>query len=150
MTDHPAGRRGFVQERVVSFADCDPARIAYTGRLADFALEAIEAFWSDVLDGESWFEFNLDHGLGTPFVKMEMEFSAPVTPRCKLSLHVEPAALGSSSIAFRIEGFQERRSCFVGRFVCVFISIESFEKIPVPGWIREKLERRFEIPKPAP
>lgn len=148
MEDQPVERRGFLQERAVSFADCDPARIAYTGRLVDFALEAIEAFWRETLDGQSWFEFNLDHGLGTPFVKMEMSFSAPVTPREVLILHVDPVALGTSSIAFRIEGFQQRRSCFVGSFVCVFISTADFQKTPVPGWIREKLERRYDIPKP--
>ena len=146
MDEHPAQSRAFIQERFVSFADCDPARIAYTGRLADFALEAIEAFWRATLDGQSWFEMNLDHGVGTPFVKMGMEFSAPVTPRHPLTLRVELARLGVSSATFRIEGFQEAKSCFIGEFVCVFISVESFQKIPAPAWIRAKLELLPEPP----
>ncbi len=149
MDEQPAQSRTFAQERFVSFADCDPARIAYTGRLADFALEAIEAFWHATLDGQSWFEMNLDHGVGTPFVKMGMEFSAPVTPRHPLILQVEIARLGASSVTFRIEGFQEAKSRFLGEFVCVFISVESFQKIPVPSWIRAKLELVHARPEPS-
>ena len=35
----------FVHRIRASWADCDPAKIVYTGRLAWFALEAINAWW---------------------------------------------------------------------------------------------------------
>jgi len=60
---------GFVWRRRVGFGDCDPARIAYTGRIPEFALKAIDAFWEDLLDGDNWFRMNVDQGIGTPFVK---------------------------------------------------------------------------------
>lgn len=44
--DRSRGERGqgtpFVWQRRVGFGDCDPAQIAYTGRIPDFALEAID------------------------------------------------------------------------------------------------------------
>ena len=38
----------FVHFVRVGWGDCDPARIAFTGRLAAFALEAIDAWWEHV------------------------------------------------------------------------------------------------------
>jgi 4-hydroxybenzoyl-CoA thioesterase len=67
----------------VGWGDCDPARIAYTGRLPAFALEAIDAWWEHHLGG-GWYQMELDHGIGTPFVHMSLDFRAPVTPRHRL------------------------------------------------------------------
>ena len=36
----------------IGWGDCDPAKIAYTGRLPWFALEAINAWWEDKFDGD--------------------------------------------------------------------------------------------------
>ena len=55
MTDQiaPAGEGSgpdtFVHEIRVGWGDCDPAKIAYTGRLPAFALEAIDA-WVSLLE----------------------------------------------------------------------------------------------------
>ena len=60
----------FLWERRVSFGDCDPARIAYTGRLPEFVLDAIDAFWEAHLEGDNWFRMNVDLGMGMPFVHL--------------------------------------------------------------------------------
>jgi len=134
---------GFVWRRRVSFGDCDPARIAYTGRIPEFALEAIDAFWEDLLDGVNWFRMYTDQELAIPFVRMEMTFKKPVTPRAPLFCRVEPVALGNSSMTFEVTGSQDDIACFVAQFVCVFVTSTNFGKIPVPPPIRAKLESRF-------
>ena len=68
-----ATNSGFRHTRRVAWGDCDPARIAYSGRVPDFALEAIDAFWEHHLDGEGWFQLVLDRGIGTPFVHRRFE-----------------------------------------------------------------------------
>jgi 4-hydroxybenzoyl-CoA thioesterase len=131
--------QGFVWQRRVGFGHCDPARIAYTGRMPEFALEAIDAFWEAQLDDDNWFRMNVDQSIGTPFVHMEFDFKAPITPRAALQCHVEPASLGNISVTFKVTGAQDGRECFVAQFVSVFVASPEPSKIRVPERIRAAL-----------
>lgn len=119
----------------VTWGDCDPAQIAYTGRLPWFALDAINGWWEDRL-GEGWFQMELDRNLGTPFVNMSLDFRAPVTPRHRLVCHVWPCRLGQTSIRFAVAAEQAGRVCFEGRFTCVFIDAKAFAKRVPPDAVR--------------
>jgi acyl-CoA thioesterase FadM len=122
---------GFTHEIRVGWGDCDPARIAYTGRLPEFALRAIEAWWQHHLGG-GWYHLELDRNIGTPFVHLSLDFRAPVTPRHPLLCTVAPTRLGDTSIAFRVTARQNDRLCFEGRFVCVFVTADRFTRQPPP------------------
>lgn len=122
------------------WGDCDPAQIVYTGRLASFALDAIDAWWEHHLDGKGWFQLNIDDNIGTPFVNMNLDFKAPVTPRSKLVCEVWPNKLGNKSIEFRVNAFQDDQICFEGTFVCVFAIADKFEPIQPPASIRDMIE----------
>lgn len=58
--DYPAP---YVYRRRVRWGDSDAARIAYTVRFFDYAMEAIEGWFDDVL-GSDWYISNTQHGLG--------------------------------------------------------------------------------------
>ncbi len=124
----------------VGWGDCDPARIAYTANIPAWALEAINGFWEHVLDGDGWYQMELDRGFGTPFVHMDMDFRAPITPRQRLICAVSPQRLGNSSITFRVEGHQDGVLCFESRFICVFIVAGSLEKRAAPPEVRAVIE----------
>lgn len=124
----------------VTWGDCDPAKIAYTARLPWFALDAINAWWEAHLDGDGWFQMELDRNVGTPFVRLEMDFRSPVTPRHKLICHVWPEKLGTSSITFRVDGEQDGKLCFSSRSVSVFTVADKFQKQPAPAEIRAVVE----------
>lgn len=123
----------------VRWADCDPARIAYSGRIPYFALEAIEAWWDSHV-GYDWFRFNVDRAIGTPFVHMSLDFRSPVTPRHPLVCEVRLISVGESSVRFAVRGSQDGVLCFEGQFVEVFVEAEGNSKITVPADIRPKLE----------
>lgn len=129
----------------VTWGDCDPAKIAYTGRLPWFALDAINAWWESKLGGDGWFQMELDRNVGTPFVRIEMDFKAPVTPRHPLRCHVWPVRLGDTSITFRVDGLQDGTTCFSGRFVSVFTVADQFKKNPPPQEIREIVQNNIPI-----
>jgi len=133
----------FEHEIRVGWGDCDPAKIAYTGKLPMFALEAIEAWWEHHLGGDGWFQMELDRNVGTPFVHMSLDFRSPVTPRHRLICRVRPTRLGQTSIAFRVEAFQGGRLSFEGDFVCVFTVAREFRKAPPPDDIRAIVEDRI-------
>ena len=127
----------------VTWGDCDPARIAYTGRLPWFALDAINAWWEDKLGGDGWFQMEVDRNVGTPFVRLEMDFSHPVTPRHRLNCYVWPVRLGETSIAFRVDAEQDGKLCFATRTVSVFITADQFAKRSPPEDIRATIERHL-------
>ncbi|UYV36720.1 acyl-CoA thioesterase [Rhodobacteraceae bacterium D3-12] len=124
----------------VTWGDCDPAKIAYTGRIPNWALDAINAWWEAHLGGDGWFQMELDRGYGTPFVHMSLDFRSTITPRHRLICKVAPTKLGTKSITFRVEGYQDGTLCFEGNFVCVFIVAKSFAPQAAPAEIREIVE----------
>lgn len=138
-----SGQPAFEHEIRVSWGDCDPARIAYTARIPWWALDAINAWWEEHLGGDGWYQLELDRNVGTPFVHMSLDFRAPVTPRHRLICKVGPTRLGTASIAFRVEGWQDGVLCFEGRFVCVFIVARDFRPQPAPADIRAVVEPRL-------
>ena len=130
----------FSHEIRVTWGDCDPARIAYTGRIPLWALDAINAWWEHYMDGEGWYQLELDHNIGTPFVHMSLDFRAPITPRHRLMCKVWPMRLGTSSIRFAVTGSQDGVLSFEGQFVCVFTFADKFSVRPAPKNIRQIVE----------
>lgn len=131
----------------VTWGDCDPANIVYTGRLPWFALDAINAWWEENLEGNGWYQMELDLNVGTPFVHMAMDFAAPVSPRHRLNCYVWPVRLGDSSIEFRVDGEQDGKICFSGKFVSVFTVANEFQKRSPPDDIRRIVEQRIPLIK---
>lgn len=130
----------FVHEINVTWGDCDPARIAYTARLPAFALEAINGWWEAHFDGDGWYQMELDHNVGTPFVGMNLDFRSPVTPRHKLLLETYPTRLGEKSISFAVKARQDGVLCFEGVFTCVFTVADQFKSQPAPLRMRKVIE----------
>lgn len=133
----------FVHKINVTWGDCDPAKIAYTARLPYFALDAINAWWEAHLDGDGWFQLELDRNIGTPFVRLEMDFRSPVTPRHPLLCFTAPTRLGNKSITFRVQGQQDDVLCFEGLFTCVFTIADQFKSQSVPTELRDIIEAQI-------
>lgn len=127
----------------VTWGDCDPARIAYTARIPAWCLDAINAWWEEHFGG-GWYQMEMDHGFGTPFVHMSLDFRAPVTPRHRLICTVAPTRLGETSVEFRVTGHQDAALCFEGRFVCVFSAGGPPRKAPPPPEVRDLILRHLD------
>jgi acyl-CoA thioesterase FadM len=123
--------RPFVHRVKVRWGDCDPANIAYTGRIPGLALEAIEAWWEHHT-GLDWYRINLDRGIGTPFVHMTMDFRSPVTPRHLLQCEVAVKDLGNRSITHVVRASQGGVLCFTGEFVAVFVDAGAMKLQSLP------------------
>lgn len=132
----------FTHQIRVRWSDCDPARIAFTGRIPYFALDAIDAWWETTV-GDDWYRLNIDKDIGTPFVHISVDFRKPVTPRHVLCCDVQLIKLGDSSVRFSVHGFQDNNLCFEGEFVEVFVAAQEHIKIGIPQEFRERLEARL-------
>lgn len=130
----------FVHKIRVGWADCDPALIAFTGRIPCWALAAIDAWWEDAA-GIDWYALNVDRGIGTPFVHMSLDFRSPITPRHPLLCEVSLTRLGNTSIHHRVGGSQDGVLCFEGEFVSVFVESKTLKSRQPPDDLRRIFEQ---------
>ncbi|MGR3376262.1 acyl-CoA thioesterase [Salipiger abyssi] len=126
--------------REVPFGDCDPAGILYTPRALDYCLEAIDAVWKSVLGGIGWYELNMDHDRGTPFVDVNLSFSHPITPRLPLDLVARVEHLGTSSVTFVVYAEQGGKRCFHARLTSVIVAKSTLTKVSGDDWLRQRLQ----------
>ncbi|OAN52352.1 hypothetical protein A6A04_01280 [Paramagnetospirillum marisnigri] len=132
--------RLFSHEHRVHFGDSDAARIVYTPRFLEYAMEALEIFMADII-GFDWYHMNVAHGFGTPFVKVEMEMLAPLRPGDRVCVHVFVDKVGNSSLHFSTRGLRhDGELCFSTRFVCVVADQDAGKSIPIPAPMRARLD----------
>ena len=130
----------FIHTIRVGWSDCDPALIAYTGRIPYFALEAIDCWWENAV-GDGWYQLNMDRNIGTPFVHMSLDFRAPITPRHRLECEVSLIKIGNSSLRFSVVGRQNGVLCFEGEFVNVMVIADSMKPQKPSVEFMAKLEK---------
>ena len=135
-----AFRQLLVHRLTIGWGDCDPAQIAYTANIPAWSLQAIEAWYRHCV-GLGWYELNLQHGIGTPFVSLGFDFKSPVTPYHPLDVAVKVSRLGNASLSHHVEATQNDVLCFTGNTTAVFVEAESMRPRPVPDNIRASIER---------
>lgn len=99
--------------------------------------EGIEALLEEV--GYPLSRLILDEEFALPIVHVEADYLAPVTLGDAVACRIDPEP-GESSIRFRGTGAVDDERVFEATIVRVFVD-ETFEKRPLPGEIREALER---------
>lgn len=137
----PKPSEPFTQLRRVSFGDADVAGTVFFANISRYCMEAIEMWFVDRL-GTNWFELSVDRGIGTPFVRAELDFLSPASPRDTLAIAVSVEELGRSSVVFNVKGriAESGRLCWGGRFKCVFIDTKAVRGIPIPDEYRAAME----------
>ena len=127
----------------VGWGDCDPAQIAYTSRIPEWGLKAIENWYRKCL-GVDWYGINLRHGLGPPFVSMECSFTNPITPDHILDTITYVSRLGQRSLSHRVEGFQDETLCFTMNTTAAFVDASSMQSVPIPDNARARIQQYME------
>ncbi len=130
----------FAHPITVNWGDCDPAQIAYTSNIPGWGLTSIEAWYRACL-GVGWYELNLHHGVGTPFVSLNFEFKSPITPMGNLLITVYVQKLGNSSISHCIEGHQNGTLRFTGSTVAAFVEALTMKTMPIPPNMRLSIQQ---------
>lgn len=132
----------YQHDRVINWADTDAACIVYTGNYLPICLEAIEGWFREVL-GIDWFDMNINLGIGTPFVHVEIDISAPLTPQNQLRIQVIVVRLGNKSLSFKLIGLRDPNTnpltVFVGQFTCCFAHTQTLESISIPDEYRQRI-----------
>lgn len=127
----------FTTSILVRFGDLDAAGIAYYPNLVNFLHEALEDFFAGHV-GRTYPEV-FGSGLGSPTVKVEMEFLSPVRYGDRVVIAVVAEHVGHSSVRMRYEGSVFGRPVFLARNTMVIVDMATFRPTEIPPWLREKL-----------
>jgi 4-hydroxybenzoyl-CoA thioesterase len=134
----------FVQARRVPWGDADPAGTLYFAHVSRYCMEAIEQWFVEVL-GTDWARFNSERKIGTPMVRAEIDFRNAAAAGEVVAVCVTVEKLGRSSLVFRVQGdiAGSSRSCWEGRFTCVFIDTSTRQSIPIGDDYRSAISRGY-------
>jgi len=122
------------------FGDFDSAGIVYYPRYLHFCHEGMEEYFRHVV-GVDYPTFVLEHRLGLPTVRTEVEHRRPIRYGEPIELEVEVTRIGESSVEWRDRFWHAGadRPATDARIVTVLVDMDDFGKRPVPDWLREKL-----------
>lgn len=127
--------------RRVKWGETDPAGIVYTPRFLDYAVEALESWFADIV-GVDWYGLRVKHGLGSPLAHASLDFHKPLFPHDEFDVGLILLEIGRSSITVRIEGRNLAGDlCFSGRLVSVIIDAARIKSHAIPPDFRARIEK---------
>jgi len=130
----------YIQKRIPKWSETDGAQIIYTARFVDYAMDAIEGWFRDVLKVD-WFRMNTELDMGTPFVKIDMDIKSPLTPHHELTVCVLVERMGRSSLTFCVIGTRDDgQVSFESRFICSMVRKSTMRSISIPQDLRRIID----------
>ncbi len=124
----------------VQFGDIDQAGIVYYPRFIHYFHVAMEQFFRDVV-GIDYPQVMNEHKLGHPTVHLEVDFKVPLRYGDFVEIEVLIERIGTTSVVWNYTVFTRGGDAAhaVGRVATVNIDLDSFEKTPIPEWLRSRL-----------
>lgn len=125
----------------VQFGDIDQARIVYYPRFIHYFHVAMEQFFRDVV-GIDYPQVMNEHRLGHPTVHLEVDFKVPLRYGDFVEIEVLIERIGTTSVVWNYTVYTRGSDAVhaTGRVATVNIDLDSFDKRPIPDWLRGKLE----------
>lgn len=130
----------FTSRRLVRYGDCDASRNYYTPRAADYAVEAVEEWFLQVLC-LSWSELLYQRECALTFRNIDCEFQRPLTAGDMVAERVEIVQFDTGQIRFWVSGEKgEGESCFQTHLTVSFVCKITFTPIPVPPELLQQIK----------
>ena len=132
----------------IEFNHCDPAGIVFYPRYFEMTNSLVENFFREAMDYP--FARMMAEGVGTPTVKIEMEFRAPSRLGEVLDWTLAVRRVGRTSAKLRIAAHGEGLLRLHGEVTLVFASLAGRAlPWPDPIWSRLETVRQREPNEPA-
>lgn len=135
------GGEAFHHRHRVRWGECDPAGIVYAPNIFGYALQAVEAWFEDVI-GESWTGVIAQRGLATPWVHADIDFVRPMRPGDRITVGLDLANLGDTSLGFTAVGIDRQGApLFRARLVSCFMNQSSGRAVRIPEDLRIRMRQ---------
>ncbi|AIO35945.1 thioesterase-like superfamily protein [Burkholderia cenocepacia] len=129
----------FTVRRTVSWGDCDPAGVVYTGRFSEYLLGAVMHFLKHVgLAPGS--DIHRISGTVLPCKYMSLTFHVALWPNDVVDLRIHVGEIGEHTFQIVMHAvLSDGRLAFQGIFVPIFIKNDARVRRPVPDAARSAL-----------
>jgi len=136
-------KMAFRSQSKIRFGDIDRSGIVYYPRFLHYFHVALEEFFTSELDME-YHDVIDKYRIGLPTVHLETDFSKPFSYGDDIEVEVRVLKIGKTSITFGYRVFKrgEAEPRIVGRNVTVCLKMDTFKKMEIPDWLRQRLEKR--------
>lgn len=125
----------------VRFGECDPQGIVFNAHYVSWFDVALTELWREALG--SWGAM-VERGVDAVVAHLDVDFHAPARSDDLVTLGVAVEALGNTSLTTVVDVTRDGDLLVRGRLRHVFVDAETWEKTPMPDWIREGLSPYLE------
>jgi acyl-CoA thioester hydrolase len=122
----------------VRFAECDPQGVVFNGHYLFYFDVAVTEIWREAIG--SYTESVAEHGVDVVVGEARVRYRAPLRFDEEFDLVVTIPSFGTTSMTTAIAVERDGELCAEGDLRQVFVDVETGEKTPIPGAIREALE----------
>lgn len=129
--------RRHVHELRVRYHECDPQGHLFNAHYLAYFDMAITELWRDALGG---YQAMLDRGLDMVVAEANVRYRAPARFDDVVSVTVEVAELGTTSMTTGYEIARDGAVLATGTLRHVFVDAQALAKTPIPDDIRALLE----------
>ena len=126
----------------VRFADVDPAGIVFYPRYFEMLNGAVEDWFAQAL-GLDFRTMHLERHIGTPTVRMTVDFIAPGELGDDLTIRITPLQIGRSSCTINALFTGDSRDRVRVEAVLVCMDLQTQRSIPWPEEVRARMEQEL-------
>lgn len=131
----------FRTRQPIRYADCDPSEIVYFPRFFNLYTNVLEDWFEQAL-GSPWkTDFMGRRDLRIPTVGIACQFLRGCHLGDSLEVALWPTRIGRSSMQLALSGSVGNDECMRVAWTLCVVSSRSFEPVPIPDDLRERMER---------
>jgi acyl-CoA thioester hydrolase len=125
-----------IHELRVRYGECDPQGIVFNANYLAWFDIAMTELYREALGG--WDKLT-EAGYEAVVAEATLRFKAPAKFDDVVELHVSITNLGTTSMTAGVEIKRDGELLVEGELRHVFLSKETWEKVPIPEWVRSAL-----------
>ena len=127
--------------RIVRYGDCDASLNYYTPRAIDYAVEAVDGWFEQVV-AVSLSDLVSLHGMELHFLHAGCEFRKTLTAGETVLARVAVVGVEDSTVTFSVSGVNHAGElCFRTTLISCFVERRQFKQIPIRPEFRERIEK---------
>jgi len=130
---------GFVHELRVRYGECDPQGIVFNPNYMAYFDHTVSELWRASALG-SWNEMVERGGVDVVVAEANIRFRAPARFDDVIACSAAVAHFGTTSLKLDMEIRRGGELLVEGWLRQVFVDGKTWEKTPIPDWVREALE----------
>jgi acyl-CoA thioester hydrolase len=129
----------------VRYGECDAQQVVFNARYADYVDIALTEYFRVAVGG---FQSLMDKGLDNQVVSLHIDWYSSAKFDDVLAMDVSLQKVGNTSYGFNISisDFLSKKLIAKSTTTYVMVDTQSYEKTPVPDWLREKLLSSVPLP----